>query len=158
MDDVKVVIAGVGRRRRRHRARSCCRPACRNVIGVDRKGAVYEGRGELNAAKQWFAEHTNPEQRTGRSHDVIPGADVFIGGSGPGLLRRDDVQVMAPAPIVFALANPDPEIDPSEAEGHGCGDGNGPQRLPEPDQQRAVLPRHLPRVHSTSVPPTSPRT
>jgi malate dehydrogenase (oxaloacetate-decarboxylating) len=47
----------------------------------------------------------------------MPGADVFIGVSGPGLLARDDLRAMHRDPIVFALANPDPEITPEEAEG-----------------------------------------
>jgi malate dehydrogenase (oxaloacetate-decarboxylating) len=88
-----------------------------NVIGVDRKGAIYEGRADLNATKQWLAENTNPEQRTGAIHEVMPGADVFIGVSGPGLITRDDLRVMHKDPIVFALANPDPEITPEEADG-----------------------------------------
>jgi malate dehydrogenase (oxaloacetate-decarboxylating) len=88
-----------------------------NVIGVDRKGAIYEGRADLDASKQWFAEHTNPELRQGSLRDVLPGADVFVGVSGPGLLVRDDLATMATDPIVFALANPDPEITPEQAEG-----------------------------------------
>jgi malate dehydrogenase (oxaloacetate-decarboxylating) len=88
-----------------------------NVIGVDRKGAIYEGRDELNPAKQWLAEHTNPEMRRGALHEVMPGADVFVGVSGPGIITRDDLRVMHNDPIVFALANPDPEITPEEADG-----------------------------------------
>jgi malate dehydrogenase (oxaloacetate-decarboxylating) len=87
------------------------------VIGIDRPGAIYPGRGELAASKQWFAEHTNPEMRKGALHEVMPGADVFIGVSGPGLVKRDDLRVMHDDPIVFALANPDPEILPEDAEG-----------------------------------------
>jgi malate dehydrogenase (oxaloacetate-decarboxylating) len=47
----------------------------------------------------------------------MPGADVFVGVSGPGLLLRDDLRVMHSRPIVFALANPDPEILPEATEG-----------------------------------------
>jgi malate dehydrogenase (oxaloacetate-decarboxylating) len=47
----------------------------------------------------------------------MPGADVFVGVSGPGLITADDLRVMAPDPIVFALANPDPEIRPEQTEG-----------------------------------------
>jgi malate dehydrogenase (oxaloacetate-decarboxylating) len=42
----------------------------------------------------------------------MPGADVFIGLSGPDLITVDDVRSMAPDPIVFAMANPNPEIRP----------------------------------------------
>jgi malate dehydrogenase (oxaloacetate-decarboxylating) len=116
MEEVRVVIAGVGAAGVAI-AKILLEAGVPDVLGVDRTGAVYEGRGELTPAKQWFAEHTNRDRRVGPMREVIPGADVFIGVSGPGLLRRDDVAAMAPRPIVFALANPDPEIDPAEVEG-----------------------------------------
>jgi malate dehydrogenase (oxaloacetate-decarboxylating) len=116
MEDLKVVIAGVGAAGVAI-ARILLEAGVPNVIGVDRKGAVYEGRSDLNAAKQWFAEHTNPESRKGALHEVLPGSDVFVGVSGPGLLLRDDLRVMNRDPIVFALANPDPEIVPETAAG-----------------------------------------
>ena len=116
MEDLKVVIAGVGAAGVAI-ARILLEAGVPNVIGVDRKGAVYEGRSDLNAAKQWFAEHTNPESRKGALHEVMPGSDVFVGVSGPGLLLRDDLRVMNRDPIVFALANPDPEIVPETAAG-----------------------------------------
>jgi len=86
-------------------------------VGVDRKGAIWEGRDDLNVAKQWFAENTNPDRRTGSLSEVLPGADVFIGVSGPGLVTVEDLRRMASDPVVFALANPDPEIRPEEATG-----------------------------------------
>ena len=68
---------------------------------------------DLNTSKQWFAENTNPERLTGSLAEVMPGADVFIGLSGPNLITRDDVQSRWRSdPIVFAMANPDPEIRP----------------------------------------------
>jgi malate dehydrogenase (oxaloacetate-decarboxylating) len=48
---------------------------------------------------------------------VLPGADVFVGVSGPGLITASDLRQMAKDPVVFALANPDPEIRPEEADG-----------------------------------------
>ena len=116
MSDLRVVIAGVGA------AGVACgkillEAGVAEVVGVDRKGAIYDGRDELNFAKQWFAEHTNPERRQGSLTDVMPGTDVFIGVSGPGLITPDDVKSMAPDPVVFALANPDPEIRPEAVEG-----------------------------------------
>ncbi|MFS8579967.1 MAG: NAD-dependent malic enzyme, partial [Novibacillus thermophilus] len=54
----------------------------------------------------------------GTLHEIIEGADVFIGIPGPGVLTVEDVKRMAENPIVFALANPTPEIDPEEAEPH----------------------------------------
>jgi malate dehydrogenase (oxaloacetate-decarboxylating) len=116
MSELKVVIAGVGAAGVAI-TKILMQAGVPNVIGVDRKGAIYEGRSDLDASKQWFAENTNPEMRRGAIHEVLPGADVFVGVSGPGLLKRDDLRVMHDDPIVFALANPDPEIMPEEAEG-----------------------------------------
>src|SRR4051794_27172243 len=116
MADLKVVIAGVGAAGVAI-AKILLEAGVENVIGLDRKGALFTGRDDLNASKQWFAEHTNPEMRQGAIHEVMPGADVFIGVSGPGLLVRDDLRAMHRDPIVFALANPDPEILPEDAAG-----------------------------------------
>ena len=82
------------------------------IVGVDSKGAVYDGRDGLNAWKQWFAENTNPHGKQGALSDVMAGADVFIGVSAPDVLTVDDIRNMNVDPIVFAMANPDPEIRP----------------------------------------------
>ncbi|MDY7011807.1 MAG: NAD-dependent malic enzyme [Planctomycetota bacterium] len=88
----------------------------KNVIGCDRAGAIYKGRGEnMNPAKLKYAEYTNPEGLKGSLSDVIAGADVFIGVSGPGTLSADNVKSMSDNPIVFAMSNPDPEIQPADA-------------------------------------------
>ena len=87
------------------------------IVGVDRIGAVYRGRDNLNEAKQWFASNTNPDRRAGSLSEVSHGADVFIGVSAPGLLTAADIRAMASRPVVFAMANPDPEIRPEEADG-----------------------------------------
>ncbi|MFA7468430.1 MAG: malic enzyme-like NAD(P)-binding protein, partial [Desulfotomaculaceae bacterium] len=65
-------------------------------------------------SKLWLAEHTNRRFVHGTLKDVIVGADVFIGVSGPGLLNRQDILGMANQPVVFTLANPEPEVDPEE--------------------------------------------
>ncbi len=116
MEDLKVVIAGVGAAGVAI-TKILQAAGVPNVIGIDRKGAIWSGRGEFDVSKQWFAEHTNPELRKGAIHEVMPGADVFVGVSGPGLVMRDDLRVMAEDAIVFALANPTPEILPEEAAG-----------------------------------------
>jgi malate dehydrogenase (oxaloacetate-decarboxylating) len=87
------------------------------VVGVDRRGALHEGRGELPPPKRWVAEHTNAEGRRGSLREVLAGADVFVGVSAPGLLGVEDLRSMAADPVVFALANPDPEIAPEDAGG-----------------------------------------
>jgi malate dehydrogenase (oxaloacetate-decarboxylating) len=116
MTDLKVVVAGVGAAGVAI-TKMLLALGCQNIIGVDRKGAIYNGRDELNAAKRWFAENTNPEARRGAIYEVLPGADVFIGVSGPNILVPDDLRVMARDAIVFAMSNPDPEIAPEETVG-----------------------------------------
>ncbi len=116
MADLNVVIAGVGAAGVAI-SKMLLEEGVPHVVGVDRKGAVWEGRADLNVAKQWFAENTNPDRLQGTLAQVLPGADVFIGVSGPGLLTRDDLKTMGTDPIVFAMANPDPEIRPEQAEG-----------------------------------------
>ena len=87
------------------------------IVGVDRMGAVYSGRDNLNFAKEWFAEHTNQDRKMGSLKDVLAGTDVFVGVSGPSLIDAADLRTMNPDPIVFAMANPEPEIHPEEADG-----------------------------------------
>lgn len=69
----------------------------------------------MNWVKDWYAQNTNPNEEQGSLHDVIKGADVFLGLSVPGVLDVADLKVMAAQPIVFAMANPTPEIMPEDA-------------------------------------------
>ncbi len=116
MTDLRVVIAGAGAAGVAI-SKILLEAGVPVVIGTDRQGAIHRGRTDLNEAKQRFAEITNPEQLTGSLPEVLRGADIFIGVSGPGLITADDVRTMADRPVVFALANPDPEIRPEEARG-----------------------------------------
>ena len=116
MEDITVVVTGLGAAGIAV-GKILLGAGAGRIIGLDRAGAVYEGRDNLNEAKQWFAENTNQDRLQGSVSDVIRGADVFLGLSGPGLLSVDDVKAMAPDPIVFAMANPDPEILPEQVDG-----------------------------------------
>jgi malate dehydrogenase (oxaloacetate-decarboxylating) len=88
----------------------------KNIIGCDRAGAIFAGRTEnMNFMKQWYAENTNPKQEKGSLLDVIEGADVFVGLSGPGTFTVEMVKKMNRDAIVFAMANPVPEIMPEAA-------------------------------------------
>ncbi|MCR5688252.1 MAG: NAD-dependent malic enzyme [Lachnospiraceae bacterium] len=87
----------------------------KNVILCDRTGAIYEGRENLNPIKEEMAKVSNRMMKKGSLGDVIAGADVFIGVSGPGILTGEMVGKMADSPIVFAMSNPVPEITPEEA-------------------------------------------
>ena len=90
-----------------------------NVIACDRQGALWRGRGGMNAAKAAFAEMSNTENEQGSLADVMRGADVFVGVSGPGLVTREMVASMNEG-IVFTQANPTPEIMPDEAIAGGA--------------------------------------
>jgi malate dehydrogenase (oxaloacetate-decarboxylating) len=92
----------------------------KDVIMCDRMGAIYKGRPDLSGVKAEIADLTNRERRSGSLADVIEGADVFIGVSGPGTLTADMVRSMAKDPILFPLANPVPEIMPEEAISAGA--------------------------------------
>ena len=82
-----------------------------NVTMVDRKGVIYRGRTE--GMDQWKSAHAiNTKNRTLK--DAINGADVFLGLSAKGALKKELVKTMAKNPIIFACANPDPEITPEE--------------------------------------------
>ena len=83
-----------------------------NVWLCDLHGLVHQGReADMTPQKAAFAQPGGPRTLA----DVIGGADLFLGLSGPGVLTPDMVRAMAPRPIVFALANPSPEIDPAAA-------------------------------------------
>lgn len=116
MSDISIVIAGMGAAGVAI-GRILLDAGIGEIIGVDRLGSVHAGRDGLNEAKEWFANHTNPDRRAGTLQDVLAGADVFIGVSAPGLLSAADLRTMATDPIVFAMANPEPEIRPEEADG-----------------------------------------
>jgi malate dehydrogenase (oxaloacetate-decarboxylating) len=92
-----------------------------HVIGCDRRGAISTerddyGSGEMSGIKRWYAENSNPEKLQGEPNEVIEGADLFIGVSGPGIISADALGGMADDAIVFAMANPTPEVMPEEAE------------------------------------------
>lgn len=89
--------------------------AVNDVIIVDKNGALYSGREQQNIYKQAIAGISNKENKTGKLQNVIKGADVIIGVSGPNLITKDMIQSMAKNPIVFAMANPTPEIMPQDA-------------------------------------------
>ncbi|MGH9300963.1 MAG: NAD-dependent malic enzyme [Acidimicrobiales bacterium] len=116
MQDLSVVIAGVGAAGIAI-TKILSEAGVTHIVGVDRQGAIYEGRPGLDGAKAWMALNTNPDKRQGSISQVMPGADLFIGVSGPGLVSHDDLRRMGKDPIVFALANPDPEVTPEEADG-----------------------------------------
>ena len=94
-----------------------------DIIGCDRKGALSTERddyleGRMTEIKRWYSENTNPGKRAGHPGEVLEGADLFVGVSGPGLVDASDLAKMADDAIVFAMANPTPEVMPEDAEPH----------------------------------------
>ena len=118
-EDVKVVFSGAGAS-----GIACAQilqeMGTTNIVLVDSRGAIYKGRDNLNSMKEKVAETTNHNMEKGSVHDVIKGADMFIGLSTKDLIGADDVRKMNSDAIVLAMANPDPEIMPEEAERGGA--------------------------------------
>ena len=100
----------------------------KNIILVDRTGALYADREDLVADKDNdtfkydLAQKTNPERKTGNLGEVIEGMDVLISASSPtpGTIKKEWVSKMASDSIVFACANPLPEIWPWDAKDAGA--------------------------------------
>jgi malate dehydrogenase (oxaloacetate-decarboxylating) len=134
--DLRVIVTGVGAA-----GTACTRMiqtlGVKNVIGFDRRGALTRDREDLNAAKRAYAENSNPDQEHGSLNELIRGADVFIGLSGPGVLKEEDVRAMKDDAIVFALSNPIPEIMPEIAAKHATIVATG--RSDYPNQINNVL-------------------
>ena len=91
-----------------------------DIVAADRRGAIHRDRpdyrdGSMNTPKAWLAEHTNDTYRDGTPAEILEGADLFIGLSGPGVITPRDLERMNDDPIVFAMANPNPEVTPEEA-------------------------------------------
>ncbi len=115
-EDVKIVLTGVGAAGIAV-TKILLAAGFKTIIGCDRRGAIYAGREGLDRVKSEFAELTNPDRERGSADDVLSGADVFIGLSGPGAVSVDGIRSMADEAIVFAMANPVPEVAPEELEG-----------------------------------------
>lgn len=92
----------------------------KNIIMIDSRGIIYEGRDGLNPAKAEMAKITNREKRKGSVREALKGADVFIGVSAPNILTEEDIKQMGKDAIVFAMANPVPEIMPERARSGGA--------------------------------------
>ena len=118
-EDVKIVTSGAGAAAIAI-VKLLLSAGFKNVIMTDRTGAIYAGRENLNWIKEEMAQVTNLEKVTGKLEDVIKGADVFIGVSGPGTLSTEMVKTMAKDAIIFACANPTPEIFPEDAKAGGA--------------------------------------
>ncbi|MBV8579640.1 MAG: NAD-dependent malic enzyme [Candidatus Eremiobacteraeota bacterium] len=102
----------------------------RDVIAVDREGALTSDQQYQNPHWTWLAENTNRERRHGSLQDVLRGTDAFIGVSAPGILQPEWIATMARDPIIFAMANPTPEIMPELAAPYAAVVGTGRSDFP----------------------------
>ncbi|MEV8324819.1 NADP-dependent malic enzyme [Kitasatospora sp. NPDC056731] len=107
-----------------------------DVAVCDRKGVVYDGRGDLTDVKAEIAELTNRTGLKGTLADALAGADVFIGVSG-GTVPEEVVATMAAGAFIFAMANPTPEIHPEVAHKYAAVVATG--RSDFPNQINNVL-------------------
>ncbi|MCX6734179.1 MAG: NAD-dependent malic enzyme, partial [Candidatus Peregrinibacteria bacterium] len=97
----------------------------KDIILVDSKGTIVEGRADMNEEKIIFSKKTNPRKVVGSLADAMRGADVVIGVSKAGAVTAEMVSSMngagtASGPIVLAMANPIPEIMPDIAHAAGA--------------------------------------
>jgi malate dehydrogenase (oxaloacetate-decarboxylating) len=102
----------------------------RDVVAVDREGALNRADRYDNSHWTWLAQNTNRDNRRGTLQDVLRGADVFIGVSAPGILQPEWIATMARDPIVFAMANPTPEVMPEQAAPYAAVIGTGRSDFP----------------------------
>ncbi len=111
--DVKLVASGGGAA-----SLACLDLLCemgmqkKNIIVVDGKGVIYEGRENVDQYKAAYANKTEGR----KLGDVVAGADIFLGLSVGDVLTQDMVKQFAKDPLIMALANPYPEIDPNLAK------------------------------------------
>lgn len=85
----------------------------KNIIVCDREGVIYKGRKEgMDSVKEKYASDTKHRNLT----DALKGADIFLGLSGPNVLKGKDVKPMSKTPLIMALANPTPEVMPEDVK------------------------------------------
>jgi len=117
--DISIVINGAG-----SAGISICKLLMqmgpKDIVLVDRAGALAPGESWMNPAQADMAKVTNKQARRGPLSEIIKGMDVFIGVSAPKVVSSDMVAAMAKDAVVFAMANPTPEIMPEEARAGGA--------------------------------------
>jgi malate dehydrogenase (oxaloacetate-decarboxylating)(NADP+) len=106
-----------------------------NILVTDSKGVLHAGRMGLDESKAHYARDTPARTLA----DAMPGADIFMGLSGPGVLTPAMVKTMGPQPIILAMANPTPEIMPEDAKAARPDAIIGTGRSDYPNQVNNVL-------------------
>jgi malate dehydrogenase (oxaloacetate-decarboxylating) len=137
IEDLKVVVNGAGAAGYAITKLLLClgidKKICtsvKEIIVCDSRGAIHEGRADLNPYKRELAQYTNALKHEGTLGEVIKDADVFIGVSTGNVLTKEMIMRMNRDPIVFAMANPTPEIAPEQAKGAAAIFGTGRSDYP----------------------------
>ena len=120
LDQVRIVVNGLGAA-----GTACCRillaAGATHLLGCDKEGIILYGEAEqLLACRTDLRACLTRDRPRGTLRDALKGADVFIGLSAGNVLTADDLDLMAPSPVVFALANPDPEVSPELGLSHAA--------------------------------------
>jgi malate dehydrogenase (oxaloacetate-decarboxylating) len=118
MEQVRIVVNGLGAA-----GTACCRmllaAGASHLLGCDKEGIILYGEAEqLRACRTDLVSCLTRDHPRGTLRDALKQADVFIGLSVGNVLSAEDLDVMAPDRIVFAMANPDPEVSPELAASH----------------------------------------
>ncbi len=118
MEHVRIVVNGLGAA-----GTACCRmllaAGASYLLGCDKEGIILYGEADhLRGCRTDLASCLTRDNPRGSLRDALTGADVFIGLSVGNVLSVEDLEVMAPDRIVFAMANPDPEIPPDLASSY----------------------------------------
>jgi len=119
IEDVRVVMSGAGAGGVAT-TKLLLYAGCTDVLMIDSKGIIFEGREHLNDTKKEMALVTNRGKVSGSFEEAMKGADVFIGVSKAGLVNREMVTSMNEGAIIIAMANPVPEIMPDVARAAGA--------------------------------------
>ena len=118
-ETVKVVVSGAGSSGIAI-AKFMLKYGFKNIILLDSKGIIYEGRENLTESKINIAKITNHDLLKGDLSEAIKNSDIFIGVSGSAnSVTEEMIRSMNPNPIIFALSNPNPEITPELAKQAG---------------------------------------
>lgn len=116
--DIRVVVNGLGAA-----GTACCRmllaAGVSHLLGCDKEGIILSGSPkQLHACRTDLTACLTPDTPAGTLRDALKGADVLIGLSVGNILTAEDLELMSPERIVFAMANPDPEVSPELAASH----------------------------------------
>lgn len=118
LEDVRIVVNGLGAA-----GMACCRmllaAGVSHLVGCDKQGIILQGDiPTLHACRADLLSCLTPDRPRGTLREALKDADVFLGLSVGNVLSAEDLDLMAPDRIVFAMANPDPEVPPDLARSH----------------------------------------